>query len=358
MTKIWKILAINTGSTSTKIALYENEKAVYVKNIGHSMADLSRYNNIADQYEMRKEAVLSVLDENRTGLADLSAVVGRGGLLPPVKSGAYEINGEMIDRLVNRPVVEHASNLSAIIAYEIVRGLNIPAYIYDPITVDELEPVARITGMPEIERRSLIHALNMRAAAIKTAEKMGRPYPETTLIIVHIGGGISLSLHKNGRMIDILADDDGPFSMERAGRIPDTQMADLCYSGKYDLKTMYRKLRGKGGITAHLGTNSAVEVEERIARGDERAKLIYRAMAYQIAKGIGELSTVVKGGVDRIVITGGVAYSKMLTGWIRESVEFIAPVDVIPGENELEALAMGTLRVLRGQEKAYVYDLK
>jgi len=351
------ILAVNPGSTSTKIALYQNEQEIYVKNIEHSTAELSQFKAVIEQYEMRKEAVLSALSGYGFDVKRLSAVVGRGGLLPPVRSGAYEVNEEMLDRLINRPVVEHASNLGAVIASEIARPLGIPAYIYDPVAVDELEPVARITGLPEIKRRSLSHVLNMRAVAIKTAQKTGKSYFKSTYIVAHLGGGISLSVHKDGKMVDIVSDDEGPFSPERAGRIPGGQLAELCYSGKYDLKNMMKKFRGNGGLVAHLGTNKALEVEERIAQGDEEAKQVYNAMAYQIAKSIGELATVVKGKVDRIVITGGIAYSRMITDWVKERVEFIAPVEIVPGENELESLALGVLRVLRGEEKAYVYDL-
>ncbi len=288
--------------------------------------------NITDQFVFRKEAVLNFLVQHDMSPSDLSAIVGRGGLLPPVKSGAYKVNEAMVERLMKRPVLEHASNLGAIIAYKIAQPLGIPAYIYDSVTVDEFDAVARISGLPEIPRRSIGHALNMRAMAIKGAHILNRPYPECTFIVAHLGGGITLSLHKGGRMIDIVSDDEGPFSPERAGRIPCGPLVEFCYSGTYDLKTMMKKFRGAGGLVAYLGTNRALEVEERIRQGDREAELIYYAMAYQVAKGIGELATVAYGKVDRIILTGGIAYSKMITSWIKERVDFIAPVLILAGE--------------------------
>ncbi len=350
-----KILAINPGSTSTKIALYEEEKEVCKKTIEHSSEEIGRYENIADQYEMRYEAIMNFLKEIHFDVKELSAVVGRGGLLPPVKSGAYKVNEAMIERLAKRPVVEHAANLGAIIAYEIANPLQIRAYIYDSVSVDELQDIARISGMADIERESFSHALNMRAVGIKTAQKLGKSYEDLNLIIAHLGGGISVSVHEKGQMVDIVSDDEGPFSPERAGRVPCKRLIEMCY--KKDKNVMKKKLRGEGGLISYLGTNNALEVEERINNKDEHAKLVYEAMAYQIAKGIGELATVVDGNVDRIIITGGIAYSQRITNWIKKRVEFIAPVEIVPGENELESLALGTLRVLKGEEKAREYDL-
>lgn len=351
------ILAINPGSTSTKVAIYANETEQCRESLEHSAQELAKYEHIPAQHDMRKEAVLAFLRQHNFDVKSLAAVVGRGGLLPPVQSGAYRVNEMMIDRLRYRPVAEHASNLGAIIAYDIATPLGIPSFIYDPVSVDELQDVARISGMPDIPRQSLIHALNMRAAAIAAAKKLNKSYPETTLIVAHLGGGISLSVHHGGKMIDIVSDDEGTFSPERAGRVPCRQLIELCYSGKFTEKEMLKKLRGKGGIIAYLKTNNVQEVLAMIDKGDKNAELILYAMAYQIAKGIGELATVVKGKVDRIVLTGGIAKSTKLTGWITEHVEFIAPVEILPGENELEALAFGALRVLRGQETAYEYTL-
>ncbi|TCO73836.1 butyrate kinase [Marinisporobacter balticus] len=353
----YKILAINPGSTSTKIAIYENDKELYKKTIEHSNEEIEKYKNIAEQYEMRKEALMDFLKEVNFDVKELSSVVGRGGLLPPVQSGAYIVNEAMVERLAKRPIIEHAANLGAIIAYEIAKPLGIQAFIYDSVAVDELDAIARISGMADIERDSFSHALNMRAVGIKVAKELGKSYKDMNMIIAHLGGGMSVSMHKKGKMVDIVSDDEGPFSPERAGRVPCKRLIELCYSGKFDKNTMKKKLRGKGGLISYLGTNSALEVEERIKNGDEDAKLVYEAMAYQIAKGIGELATVVEGQVDQIIITGGIAHSKMMTNWIEKRVAFIAPVEIVAGENELQALAFGATRVLKGEEKAHVYDL-
>ncbi len=352
---MYKILSINPGSTSTKIALYEDEKEVFVQTLRHPEEELSKFERVQDQFDFRKNVVMSFLEKNNFNVNNLSAVVGRGGLLPPVKSGAYRVNDVMVDVLTNRPRLEHASNLAALIAYEITKPLGIPAFIYDSIAVDELQPVAKISGMPEIVRESLIHTLNMRASAIATAKKIGKEYEDCKFVVAHLGGGVSLSVQKGGKMIDVLSDDEGPFSPERSGRVPCRLLMNLCYSNNNNKKTMIKKLRGNGGLKGYLGTVSAIEVEKMIKDGDEKAKLVYEAMAYQVAKGIGELATVVKGDVDAIILTGGIAYSKLLTGWIKERVEFIAPVEIIPGENEMESLTLGALRVLRGEEKAREY---
>lgn len=351
----FKILAINPGSISTKIAIYDDIKEVSSKCIEHSSEEIEKYNKITDQYEMRYNKIMDFLKENNFDVKELSAVVGRGGPLPPVRSGAYKVNNSMIDRLTNRPKIEHASNLGAILAKEIADSIGVDAYIYDSISVDELDDIARITGLADIERRSLTHCLNMRAAAIKVAKYMGKKYKESNFIVAHLGGGISLTAHKKGKMVDVVSDLEGPFSPERSGILPADQLVELCYSN--DKSTITRKMRGKGGLMSYLNTNSAVEVENRIENGDEYAKLVYEAMAYQVAKAIGELSIALEGKVDKIIITGGIACSKMITGWIKKRVTFIAPVEIVPGENELESLTLGILRVLKGEEEAYEYDL-
>lgn len=351
----YKILAINPGSTSTKIALYENDKEIFCKTLDHPAEEVEKYNKVADQFDMRKEIVLSFLKENGYEVTELSAVVGRGGMVPSVKSGAYKVNELMADRLKNNPVIEHASNLGALIAYEIANSIGVSAYIYDSVRVDELKDIARISGMPEIPRTSTSHALNSRAMAMKVAKKYGKKYSDMNFVVAHLGGGISVSVHEKGRMVDILADDEGPFSPERAGKIPCNSLIELCYSGKYDKNTMKKKLRGNGGLKAYLNTVDVREVLKMLENGDENAKLILEAMTYQVAKGIGELSTVVEGKVDAIVITGGIAYSEVITSLIKKRVEFIAPVEVMPGENEMESLALGTLRVLNGEEEAKEY---
>ncbi|HWQ31007.1 MAG TPA: butyrate kinase [Negativicutes bacterium] len=352
----FKILVINPGSTSTKIALYEDDKEVFCKTLNHPVEEIEKFDKVQDQFDMRKEVVLSFLKENNYDVKELAAVVGRGGMLPPVKSGAYRVNEAMVDRLRNRPVFEHASNLGALIAYEIACPLGIPAFIYDSVRVDEMKDVARISGMPDIPRTSTSHALNSRAMAFKAARKYGKAYSDMNFVVAHLGGGISLSVHEKGRLADIISDDEGPFSPERAGRVPCKGLIDLCYSGQFDRRTMHRKLAGNGGLKAYLNTVDAREVEKMIQEGNEEAKLVYEAMAYQIAKGIGELATVVDGEVDLIILTGGIAYSEMLTSMIRRHVKFIAPVEIMPGENEMESLALGTLRVLRGEEEARIYS--
>lgn len=351
----YRILAINPGSTSTKIAVYDNEEQILAKSIDHKVEELEKYDRIQDQFEMRKEEVLKALDENNISLNSLSAVVGRGGLLPPVKSGAYLVNEEMIDRLVNKPVLEHASNLGAIISYEISKPLGINSYIYDSVAVDELTDMARLSGVNGMDRDCLSHALNSRAMAIKYAKDNNKRYDELNLIVAHLGGGISLSIHEQGRMIDIVSDDEGPFSPERSGRVPCKKLIDRCFSGQYTHREMLKTIRGKGGVSSYLGTVDVREVEKMINEGNENAKLVHDAMTYQIAKGIGELATVVCGKVDAIILTGGIAYSNLITENIRKRVEFISDVCVIPGENELESLSQGVLRVLNKEEEARVY---
>lgn len=353
----YKILAINPGSTSTKIALYDNENEVFTETLEHPIDKIEKYDKTIDQFEMRKDLIISFLKENGYNIGNLSAVVGRGGMLPTVKSGAYIVNETMLDVLSNRPVMEHASNLGAPIAYEIAKIAGVKAYIYDSVRTDELKDIARISGMPDIPRTSTCHVLNTRATAIKVAKKYGKKYQDMNFVIAHLGGGISLNVHEKGRIVDIISDDEGPFSPERAGRVPCRELIDLCFSGKYDKKTMQRKLRGNGGLKAYLNTVDAREVEKMIKNGDEKAKIIYESMAYQVAKGIGELATVIDGKVDVIILTGGIAYSDMMVSWIKKRVEFIAPVEIVPGENEMESLAYGTLRVLKGEEAAREYEI-
>jgi len=352
---LYKIFVINTGSTSTKIALYENEREIFTKSLSHPDELINKFDDVQDQLHMRLQFVRSYLDEKGFDIKELSCVVARGGMLLPVKSGAYIINDIMLDRVENRPVMEHASNLAAPIGYDIAKEAGVPSYIYDSVMTDEFTDIARISGMPDILRASTSHVLNTRAMAIKYAESTDKKYEDLNIIVAHLGGGISINLHHKGRIIDLVSDDEGPFSPERAGRVPCRELINLCYSGKFDRKTMQRKLRGNGGLKAYLNTVDAREVEKMIDEGNEYAKLIYEAMAYQIAKGIGELATVAEGKVDVVILTGGIAYSKMLTSWIKNRVSFIADVEIMPGENEMEALAYGALRVMRGEETAKEY---
>ncbi|NLY86349.1 MAG: butyrate kinase [Tissierellia bacterium] len=348
---MYKVLAINPGSTSTKIAVYEDEDLVFRYSIDHTAEELEKYPSIYDQYEMRYERIVDSLEKNNIKLEELNIVVGRGGPVAPLESGAYLVDEVLVDKLKNDPMIHHASNLGGIIAYELSKKLGIDALIYDAVSTDELEDIARLSGVKEIERRSLIHALNMRASAIKVAKSLGKNYTDLNLIVAHLGGGLSISIHRKGRMVDIVSDDEGAFSPERAGVLPSSALMEFCY--KNDKATVAKLLRGKGGLVSYLGTNDAREVEKMIEDGDEYAKLVYEALAYQVAKSIGQLATVVNGQVDGIILTGGMAYSKLLTGWIEERVKFISKVIIVPGENELEALAMGGLRVLRGEERVH-----
>ncbi|MFA9398468.1 MAG: butyrate kinase [Clostridiaceae bacterium] len=350
----YNILAINPGSTSTKIAVYENQVEIISTTI-NTPPSLENFNNDIGEYDSTKSLVLNFLKEKNYNINKLSAVVGRGGMLPPVKSGAYLVNDMMIDRLKNRPIITHASNLGAIIAYEIAKPLNINAYIYDSVAVDELSDIARISGLLDIPRISLSHALNSRAMAIKAAKLNNKEYKNMNIIVAHLGGGISISLHSYGKMIDLVSDDEGPFSPERSGRVPCGHFMDLCFSNKYTYKEIKSKLRGTGGLYSYLNTKDTIKVQNMILNGDEKAKLIFEAMGYQIAKGIGELATVVDGQIDCIVLTGGMAHSNMLTSFVEKKISFISKVIILPGENELESLAFGVLRVLRKEEKAREY---
>ncbi len=350
-----KILVINPGSTSTKIAVYNEEVQEMVETIDHPGDLINQYPDTISQYEMRKDTIIKHLAVRGYYVKDFSAITGRGGMIPPCKSGAYLVNEAMVKRLRENPLIEHASNLGAVLAYEMAKTAGVNAYIYDSVMVDELEDIARISGMPKITRTSASHVLNTRAMAMKVAKKYDKKYNDLNILVAHLGGGISLSVHKKGKIVDIISDDEGPFSPERAGRVPCRSLIDLCFSGEYDKKTVHRMLRGKGGLKAYLNTADAREIEERITKGDEYAQLIYEAMAYQVAKGIGELSTVLEGDIDYIIITGGIAHSKMFTDWIIKRVKFIAPIEIMAGENEMESLAFGTLRVLRGEEEAREY---
>ena len=349
---VYRILSINPGSTSTKIAVYENENEIFRNTVDNAAEELAKYKSMVDQFDMRRSAILECLDEQKFPLESLSAVAGRGGKLPPLKRGAYRVTQEMVDFLTYRPIDEHASNLGALLAYSIAEPLLIPSYIYDAVVVDELEEIARFTGVPEFTRRASCHVLNMRAVSRKVAEKLGKELEEMNVVACHMGGGITMSVIRGGRMIDVLTDEEGPFSPERAGRVPCRQLVDMCFSGEHDRKSATRRMRGSGGLVAYLGTNDAREVEKRITDGDAYASEVYQAMAYQVAKGIGEMATVVNGRVDAIILTGAIAYSDVMTAMIKRRVEFIAPVIVVPGENELESLALGALRVLKGEESA------
>ncbi len=352
------LLVINPGSTSTKVAIFDGPAERRRESIEHSAKELAGYPRLNDQLPMRSEAVRGFL--LRCGLASggLTAIVARGGVLPPVHSGAYLVDEALVGILRDRPHHPHASNLAAMIAFEIAREVacdlarpeGLPAYIYDSVSVDELEEVARLSGARGLPRESFSHVLNARAMCIRYAASRGEPYGELNLIAAHLGGGISVGAHRRGRLVDVVTGEDGPFSPERAGGLPTMGLIELCRKDGFDQALALQ--RGSGGLVSYLGTNSAIEVERRIDAGDAEAELVLKAMAYQVAKAIGEMATALKGAADAIVITGGMAHSARLTGWIAERVDFIAPVAILPGENEMQALADGALRVLRGEEKA------
>jgi len=353
---MYRILAINPGSTSTKIALYENEAPKFQSNLLHSPDDLARYPTVWDQYEFRLTAVRSELGAWNIGLHQLDAVVGRGGLLRPVEGGIYRVNQRMLQDARANLQGEHVSNLGCALAYEIGRDRNAPAFVVDPVSVDEFEPLARYSGHPLIERKALAHALNIHAVARRASTAFGKKLEETNFIVAHLGGGISIAPVRGGRIIDVNdASSDGPFSPERTGGLPLQQFISLCFSSKYSEAEMRKLVMGNGGLRAYLGTSDATEVEQRIAQGDKKAHEVYEAMAYQIAKEIGAMATVLSGRVDAIIISGGLANSTMLVRWIRERVSFIAPVIIMPGEDEMQAMAAAALRVLLGEEEARDY---
>jgi|SRR5690625_100466 len=352
-----RVLAVNPGATSTKIGYFEDDVLKMEKEFTYTLEDIAPFESVIDQYDFRLRDIVSWLEENNFDKDSFDAVVGRGGLLPPVNAGAYLVNDEIIDVLTHRPVLEHASNLGALLARGLAENFgtsNCEAFIYDPVTVDQMDDLARISGIAEIERKSIGHVLNMRAVSMKVAEEeLNKPYEDVNLVVAHIGGGTSASVHKKGRMVDLISDDESLFSAERSGGLPIKEIIPMCY--KHSEKEMRDLTRRRGGLVSYFGTNDARIVEEKANNGDEKAKLVLEAMAYQIAKTIGELATVVKGEVDGIILTGGIAYSKFITSLVIERTSFIAPVFIVPGEAELLALAKGARRVLRNEEEAQVF---
>ncbi len=351
-----KLLILNPGSTSTKIAYYEDENPVFVESLSHSAEDLAQYDLIVDQFEFRKDAILKVLEEKGVDLNELTAIVARGGILPPVKAGAYLVNDDMVWQLRNKPAMQHASNLGAIIAQAIADPLGIPAYIYDGVSVDEMWPILKITGLTEIERRGIGHNLNTRAAAMRYARENGKAYKDCKLIVVHMGGGISITLQYGGQVADIINDEDGPFGPERAGCLPCQSFAHFIIDSGMTWPEAEKKVRAQGGLVAHCGTNDSREVERMMNEGDEHAKLIYDAMAINVARKVGEEACTVGGDVEAIILTGGIAYSEYFTNEVSKYIDWIAPVILYPGENEMESLALGGLRVQRGEEEASIFE--
>lgn len=353
-----RLLAINPGSTSTKIAIFEDTTVVLEHVLRHSSEELAAYGRIASQYEFRKVAVLKALEDAGVSVTDLDAVVGRGGVMKPIPGGTYLVNQTMLTDLRTGVYGEHASNLGGLLAYDIAQSVGVPAFIVDPVVVDELQPVARLTGLPQVVRKSIFHALNQKAIARRAAAELGKIYTELNLIVAHLGGGISVGAHHQGRVVDVnnALDGDGPFSPERSGGLPAADLARLCFGGQYTEAEIRKLLVGRGGLVAHLGTNDGREVVKSIRADDQHASLVYEAMAYQVAKEIGAAAAVLSGQVDAIVITGGLAYDQdYLVRWIKERVAFIADVLVYPGEDELTALVEGALRVLNDEETAKQY---
>jgi len=353
----FKVLAINPGSTSTKIAVYEDDKPIFKDTLRHSTEELAPFKRITDQFDFRKKVIEDALAKGGINIKDLNAIIGRGGLFKPIPSGTYAVNQSMKDYIMAGTGGDHASNLGCLIADDIARDAGVKAYIVDPVVVDELGPLARYSGLPEIPRVSIFHALNQKAVARRAARDMGKKYEELNLIMVHLGGGISIGIHEKGKVVDVnnALTGDGPFAPERSGSLPTGDLVKMCFSGKYTEAEMMKKLAGKGGCVSHLGTNDGREMEEKLKAGDEKTRLIIEAMAYQNAKTIGEMATVVNGQVDAIVLTGSFAYFPEFVEWIKQRVSWIAPVKVYPGEDEMTALAEAGMRILKGEEQAREY---
>ncbi|WP_321296684.1 butyrate kinase [Marinifilum fragile] len=347
-----RILAINPGSTSTKIAVFQGDKSVFLKNIKHTAEELAEFNQITEQFEFRKNIIMKEMVDAEIQIDLIEAVVGRGGLVKPIESGIYEVNDRLKEDLRVGILGEHASNLGGLIADNIAQSLpNAKAYIADPVVVDEMIDVARVSGHPEFQRVSIFHALNQKAIGRAFAQSIDKKYEDINVIVAHLGGGISVGAHLKGKVVDVnnALDGEGPFSPERSGTLPTGALAKMCFSGKYTLDEIKKMIKGEGGLVAHLGTNDAYEVELKAKDGDAKAKLIQDAMSYQVAKAIGEMAAVLKGEVEGILLTGGIAHNPDLVNYIKDMVSFIAPVVVYPGEDEMKALAMNGYMVLRNE---------
>ena len=350
------ILVVNPGSTSTKVAIFNQEgKEIFNETISHSTEELSQFKSLLEQCPVRKKIILNTLKKKKIDFNSLRAIIGRGGVLKALEAGTYEVNNKLINDLKNSPI-EHASNLGGIIAHEIAEEIDVPAYIADPVSVDEFTDIARISGLKEIERKSLLHTLNIRANAFRYAKEQGKKFEELNLIVAHLGGGISIAPIKKGKIIDVNnANDGGPFSPERTGSLPNKALIHLCYSGEYSEKELYKLITHQGGLVSYLGTNDLREVMKKIDQGDKYAELIFEAMCYQIAKEIGAMAAVLKGKVEAIILTGGIAHGKILVNKIKDYTSWIAPVVVYPGEEEMKALAQAVIRAIDGVEKVKTY---
>lgn len=353
----YKLLIINPGSTSTKISVFEDEKEIFGETLRHSSEEIGKFKHIVDQQNFRTEIILKALKDNNIDINELDAVVGRGGLLKPILSGTYKVNDTMLKDVKESVKGEHASNLGAIIANEIANSIGKSAYIVDPVVVDELDEIARLSGIPELPRKSIFHALNQKAVAKRYAKENSKNYEDVNVIVAHMGGGVSVGAHRKGKIVDVnnALDGEGAFSPERSGGVPSGDLARMCFSGKYTLDEILKKITGKGGFVAYLDTNDARIVENAALEGDSKAKLIHDAMGYQVAKDIGAAAAVLNGQVDAIILTGGMAYGKPMVNVIKEKVAFIAPIIVYPGEDEMLALAQGVIRVLNEEEESKEY---
>lgn len=352
-----KSLIINPGSTSTKIGVFEDETLLFEETLRHSTEEISQYASIFAQKDFRKNIITNLLKEKSFDINSLSVVVGRGGMLKPIPGGTYEVSKELLDDLIIGKQGQHASNLGGILAKEIADSIGVPSYIVDPVVVDELEPIARYSGLPELPRTSVFHALNQKAVAKRYAKEINVDYNTLNLIVVHMGGGVSVGAHKNGKIVDVFnaLDGDGAFSPERAGSVPSGALVKMCFSGKYTEAEVYSKLVGKGGFNAYLGTNDMRDILKLMSEGDSAATELFQAFIFQVCKDIGSMATVLNGKVDRIIITGGIAYSEIVVNALKERAEWIAEFKVYPGEDELLALAQGAIRVMNGEEKAMIY---
>lgn len=352
-----KSLVINPGSTSTKIAVFEDEALLFEETLRHSTEEIAQFANIVDQKTFRKKIIIDLLNSKDFNMSTLNVIIGRGGMLKPIPGGTYAVTDELLHDLVIGKQGQHASNLGGILAREIADEVNVPSYIVDPVVVDELMPIARYSGIPELPRTSVFHALNQKAVAKRYARTIDKPYESLNLIVVHMGGGVSVGAHKTGKVIDVFnaLDGDGAFSPERAGGLPTGALISLCFSGKYTEREVYKKAVGNGGFNAYLGTNDMRVVEDQAENGVPEAIEARDAFILQVAKDIGAMACVLGGKVDQIIATGGIAYDKGVMSGLQERAGWIAPFTVYPGEDEMLALVQGTMRVLNGEEKAKEY---
>lgn len=352
-----KSLIINPGSTSTKIGVFEDESLLFEETLRHSTEEIAQFEKIVDQKDFRRNIIENLLKEKNFDINSLDMVVGRGGMLKPIPGGTYAVTDDLLEDLKIGVQGPHASNLGGILAREIGDSIGKPSYIVDPVVVDELEPISRYSGVPELPRTSVFHALNQKAVAKRYAKECGKAYDTLNLIVVHMGGGVSVGAHKMGKVVDVFnaLDGDGAFSPERAGSVPSGALIKMCFSGKYTQQEVYKKFVGGGGFNAYCGTNDMRDVQKMVDGGDKKAEEVREAFIMQVAKDIGSMACVLNGKVDQIIMTGGIAYDKAVTTGLKERTGWIAPVTVYPGEDELMALVQGGLRVLNGEEKPMVY---